>query len=315
MSNTNSSLSPRLWFYAGVMAACLTSAMRAEAQTPANDNRWRPWLGCWSATAPRFVDLDAQPQQVCVVPAAGTSAVDVVTVTGDKIVSRERIDPNGEHRPGERDGCAGWESAEWSSDMRRVYLQSEYQCPGGIKRGTTGLMATAANGDWLDIVGVGLRDKVGVRILRHRAAPPLSTLPPEIASAVARDSREPVALKVLLPIGDAEIIDASKHVSGAVIEAVEHGARLQRHVADAIVLAHERFDRIEAVEPHDGLELDLLTEVALHQIDVAKARDIPRFDAGDHLAANDPFISVGIVGRGPPAPHAADHHTRIGMST
>jgi hypothetical protein len=80
-------------------------------------------------------------------------------------------------------------------------------------------MASAANGDWLDIVGVGLRDKVGVRVLRHRPSPPLPTLPPEIASAVARDSREPVALRALLPIGDAEIIDASKHVSGAVIEA------------------------------------------------------------------------------------------------
>ena len=54
--------------------------------------------------------------------------------------------------------------------MRRVYLQSEYTCTGGVKRATTGLMASAANGDWLDIVGVGLRDKVGVRVLRHRAS-------------------------------------------------------------------------------------------------------------------------------------------------
>ena len=80
-------------------------------------------------------------------------------------------------------------------------------------------MASGANGDWLDIVGVGLRDKVGVRVLRHRPSPPLPTLPPEIASAVARDSREPAALRALLPVGDAEIIEASKHVSGAVIEA------------------------------------------------------------------------------------------------
>jgi hypothetical protein len=36
---------------------------------------------------------------------------------------------------------------------------------------------------------------------------------------VARDSREPAELQTLLPVGDAEIIDASKHVNGAVIEA------------------------------------------------------------------------------------------------
>ena len=206
------------WFVSFAVAAGLVSLVpAASAQTPGN-NSWRPWLGCWSANAPRFVDLDAQPQQVCVVP-AGTSAVDVVTVTGSKIVSRERIAPDGEHRSGERDGCTGWDSARWSADMRRVYLQSEYTCTGGVKRTTTGLMATGANGDWLDIVGVGLRDKVGVRVLRHRPSPPLPMLPPEIASVVASDSREPAALRALLPIGDAEIIDASKHVNGAVIEA------------------------------------------------------------------------------------------------
>ena len=218
MSNTNAS--PRTWFAAVLTAACLMGASPViAAQTPATGDRWQPWLGCWSATPPRFVDLEAEPQQVFVVPVPGTAAVDVVTVTGSKIVSRERIDPNGEHRPGEREGCTGWDSAQWSADMRRVYLQSEYTCTGGVKRATTGLMASGANGDWLDSVGVGLGDKVGVRILRHRPSPPLPMLPPEIASAVARDSREPVALRALLPVGDAEIIEASKHVSGAVIEA------------------------------------------------------------------------------------------------
>jgi hypothetical protein len=202
--------------------ALVAAAGQAPVAAPPPDNtdtRWQPWLGCWSATPPRFVDLDAQPQQVCVVPAAGTSAVDVVTVTGSTIVSRERIDANGEHRPSERDGCAGWESAQWSADMRRVYLQSEATCTGGLKRNTTGLMVKAPNGDWIDIVGVSLRDRVGVRVLRHRAAPPLPMLPAEIASAVAASSHESAALRTLLPVGDAEIIDASRHVNGAVIEA------------------------------------------------------------------------------------------------
>ena len=197
MSNTNFSL--HAWFAAGLVCACLASAApvaaapSAVAQPPRGDNAnpWQPWLGCWSATPPRFVDPRGGAAAGMRGSGAGTAAVDVVTVTGSKIVSRERIDPNGEHRPGEREGCTGWDSARWSADMRRVYLQSEYTCPGGVKRATTGLMASAANGDWLDIVGVGLRDKVGVRVLRHRPSPPLSTLPPEIASAVARDSREP----------------------------------------------------------------------------------------------------------------------------
>ena len=49
-------------------------------------------------------------------------------------------------------------------------------------------------------------------------------------------------------------------------------------MADRIILAHERLDGVEVVEPHQGLEFDLAAEVALHQVDVPKARDLPRFD-------------------------------------
>jgi uncharacterized membrane protein YgcG len=200
------------------VALSLACPRFAAAQTTGTASHWHPWFGCWSATPPRFVDLNAEPQQVCVVP-AGASAVDLITITGARIVSRERIDPGVDRRPGEHDECTGWDNARWSADFRRVYLQSEYICKNGVKRTTTGLMATATNGDWLDIVGLSSDDKVGVRVLRHRPSPPLATLPADIAATVARDSRQPAELQTLLPIGDAEIIDASKYVNGAVIEA------------------------------------------------------------------------------------------------
>jgi hypothetical protein len=207
--------------FAVAVGACMTLAAPAwaAAQRPQIDARWQPWLGCWTAAPSDLISLTSESQQVCVVPAGGTSAVDVVTVSGARIISREHIDANGEHRKSERDGCVGWESAEWSSDMRRVYLQSEYECTGGLKRGTTGLMVTAANGDWLDVVGVAMRDNIGVRVLRHRASTPMATLPAEIASAVGGAPRATTALRTLLPVGDAEIIDASRHVNAAVIEA------------------------------------------------------------------------------------------------
>ena len=202
-------------------AACLSliSPAPALAQNGGSDTRWQPWIGCWSAAPVDATSQAAEPRQVCVVPAAGASAVDVVTVSGATVISREHIDASGERRRSERDGCAGWESAEWSSDMRRVYLRSEYECTGGLKRGTTGLMATAANGDWLDVVGVAMRDNIGVRVLRHRARLPLATLPADIASAVEGGSRADATLRTLLPIGDDEIIDASHHVSAPVVEA------------------------------------------------------------------------------------------------
>jgi hypothetical protein len=217
--------------FAFVVAAAAVMALAAPAvaqtqqprQPPQGDARWKPWLGCWTASSPRAgVGPESETQQVCVVPAGGASAVDIVTVNftgGSRIVSREHIDASGEHRRSEREGCVGWESAEWSSDMRRVYLQSEYECAGGLKRTTTGLMAMAANHDWLDIVGVAVRANIGVRVLRHRARAPLATLPAEIASAVEGGSRADAVLGMLLPVGDAEIVDASHHVNAAVVEA------------------------------------------------------------------------------------------------
>jgi len=220
LTTCNSSTFPGRVSAVVAIVVCLApiATVRA-AQTPQVDARWQPWLGCWTASSPRAVISDlVETQQVCVVPTPGASAVDVVTVSGSRIVSREHIDASGEHRKSERDGCVGWERAEWSSDMRRVYLTSEFECTGGLERGTTGLMATAANGDWLDVVGVAVRDNIGVRVLRHHASVPLSTLPAEIASAVDGASRA-AAARTLLPVGDPEIIDASHHVSAAVVEA------------------------------------------------------------------------------------------------
>jgi hypothetical protein len=207
------------------IAGCvlLAAAPRATAQTPQRDARWQPWMGCWTpSAAPAGAVLEQAAQQVCVVPAAGTSAVDIVTVSGNRILSREHVEASGEHRRSERDGCVGWESAEWSSDARRVYLQSEYDCTGGVKRSTTGLIASSANGDWLDLVGVAMRNNIGVRVLRHHASEPMATLPSEIASAVGPRSRTGEAVRIasaVWPIGDAEIVDASRHVDAAVVEA------------------------------------------------------------------------------------------------
>src|SRR5205085_6574423 len=104
-------------------------------------------------------------------------------------------------------------------------------------------------------------------------------------------------------------------MGGTVVEAVEHRARFQRNMADRIILAHEGLYRFQIVEPHERLKLDLAADIAPHQVDVAEARDLPRLDVGNHFAADDPFISVGILGRGPAAPETANHQTRIGIST
>lgn len=209
-----------------VMAALLTLVATVPVATvlseaAGRDARWDAWLGCWTSVGQAGNALDASARYVCIVPAEGVSAVDIATVSDGQVVSRERIDASGVRRTDAREGCKGWESARWSSDGHRVYLQSQYECTGGVRRSTTTLIATSAVGDWVDIVGVAMRDGVGVRVLRHRPIQPPSTVPAEITAALPSRTARVDAFRTAAssPIGDSEIIDASRHVSAPVVEA------------------------------------------------------------------------------------------------
>jgi hypothetical protein len=66
-------------------AATLIFAAGARAQTTPADLRWQAWVGCWTpADGP-------SGSKVCIIPTQGTSAVDVATVAGGKIISREHM--------------------------------------------------------------------------------------------------------------------------------------------------------------------------------------------------------------------------------
>jgi hypothetical protein len=221
-------------------AVLVALTVPATAQTP--DARWQPWIGCWTPSTTQFVPGPERVSgQVCVVPATGTSAADIVTVAADGSLSREHIEASGERRSIARDGCAGWERAQWSSDTRRVYLESEYQCPGGVTRSTTGLMAMSASGDWLNLVGVSLRENTAVRVLRHRSSAPRATLPADVRSALTVSSAlvEAARAEASAAIDPAAVADASRHVGAAVTESwlAEHGRVFRAEAGRLVELA------------------------------------------------------------------------------
>jgi hypothetical protein len=211
------------WFLQAAFACAVlilaAAATPARAQTPTADPKWQPWLGCWSSSQN---GLTGAASRVCVVPAAGPSAIDIVSLANGKVVSREHLEANGERRTSERDGCKGWETARWSSDSRRVYLKSEFECAAGTKRTSDGLIAMSPQGDWLDIVSVTMSGNTGVRVLRHRPTVEPTDLPADIAASLhsvpaarIRDAR----VAAIAPIGFADIIDASHQVSAQVVNA------------------------------------------------------------------------------------------------
>ena len=129
-----------------LVAAALLSAGAAPApgQSAATDSRWLPYLGCWEP-------IEGSKSSLCVVPAAGTSTVDFVTVFKRQVTVRERIAATGAQIETTSGDCTGWRSAEWSAHGQRLFLRSEDGCPGAPARSGTGVIAMSNNGEWLYI--------------------------------------------------------------------------------------------------------------------------------------------------------------------
>ncbi|HEX6536158.1 MAG TPA: hypothetical protein VF041_16300 [Gemmatimonadaceae bacterium] len=200
--------------FVGVGAARAQQAPRASV-----DARWQAWLGCWepvgrSAPVP---DGTARARLVCVVPASGTSAVEIASVDSGRVVTRERIVASGAREPVSEGGCTGWRSARWSPDGQRLYLKGESECTGGVRRATDGVFAIAPGGEWLDIRGITAGTNTGVSVLRYREAP----IPAELADRVAEPSlaARTARTSASAPPTTADVVDASKALDARTVEA------------------------------------------------------------------------------------------------
>jgi hypothetical protein len=211
---------------AGALLVALVLAIAAplRAQSTETDPRWQAWLGCWepmSGPARAPGDSAAVPL-VCVVPAAGSVGVDVVTVAAGQVVSRELVEATGEHRSVTRDGCAGWENAEFSARGDRVFLTAEYTCPGDLKRATSELMAITPQGEWLDVRGASVRGlPSGVRVLRYNPAPQTAAVPSDLEWATTGGGMAVSTAREAAgqPIAASDVVEATRHVDPSVVEA------------------------------------------------------------------------------------------------
>lgn len=215
---------------AGLVTLALPITMFAQGAP--TDPRWQGWIGCWRpAPTPSTPDdqvaslglptVDANVPLLCVVPAEGVSAVEMVTVADGKVVTRETIDASGTELSRERGGCAGVESARWSADARRVYLTSKFTCPGDLERTSKGLLAISSEGELLDVQGVSSGSGKSVRVARYRDAGVPASLPAEIARAIDGRAMAIGASRTAAaaPITEIEIVDASRNLDAPVVQA------------------------------------------------------------------------------------------------
>ncbi len=163
--------SPRILSTAVFTAALLSlSAGIVDAQQ--QTSRWQAWLGCWvPQAAPAASDsAPAVNSLVCVIPGANSSSVQVVNISDNRIVSRVSINTTGEKIQRTVDDCTGWESAEWSTDMRRVMMRSEFTCANGVVRKESGVVAMSLTGEWLQIQNVTVDSNDAVYVGHLRSA-------------------------------------------------------------------------------------------------------------------------------------------------
>ena len=219
---------------AGAMAAL--GALSVGAQGVTVDQRWQPWIGCWQP--PSGETTASESPRVCVIPASGSAGVTMVSFMNGKETSRQQLDASGQQRAVERDGCTGWESSQFSADDRRVYLRSELTCSGSLKRVSSAVLAMSPEGDWIGAESVSAGGGTGLRVTRYRDAGVPADVTPEIASAIGgrRVALETARIAAGAPIGQAAVIEATRHLNAAVVQALL-AERGQRFDLDASQLA------------------------------------------------------------------------------
>lgn len=182
------------------------------------DSRWDPWLGCWGVDTNGSGHQQFNPGVTCIVPVAGSHAVEALTYARGKVVARDRLDNGGEPHPVSGQGCRGFETIDWSASGRRALLRSEFMC-GGTKGSSSTIYAILPGGDWLRVENVRSGGGTAVSVERRRPV----ALIGEVSSDAARtieDRRLAITTAraaAAAPISPDEIVEAIHVVDPGVV--------------------------------------------------------------------------------------------------
>jgi hypothetical protein len=229
MSNRNSGAPPRP-LLRDVLALALVVAVGGQlsAQTgqysePAAsslDPRWAPWLGCWQADVVAMRSDPSGLSVTCVVPLAGTTGVQQVTVTRGAIVSRRQYIADGRANSFDENGCHGTRTVRWALKSRRVYMRSSYSCNAGLAGTSTAVLSLTASGDWLNVENMRAgQGSIGYVDHWHDAGVPAG-LPSEVAGALQANRLAIATARATaaLALGVDDVIDALQFVEPTTVQ-------------------------------------------------------------------------------------------------
>ena len=217
----------------GLAVAALLAGEVLQAQATLPDARWQALVGCWTpSTAPTeaaemSANTSAQLPLLCIVPTTGSS-VRLATVDDGNVMLADTVDASGVRRSVTREGCAGWESAEFAANGRRVHYSSEFDCA-GVRRASTGVISVTTGGELLDVQSITSGTGKSVRVARYVDAGVPASLPPDIAAVLAGRTLIASAARTAAgaPLSEADIIEAARALDPVVMQAwlIERGDR------------------------------------------------------------------------------------------
>jgi hypothetical protein len=198
----------------------------------------------------------------------------LVTWSEGELSSREAIYTDGLEHEASREGCEGWEQAEFSDDGHRVYFRSSYVCEGGVERGATGLLAMSNPMEWLDIKVVEVAGQKVPWVLRYRLARASKVEEAGVVDVVAPRAMAVKAARIAAsePLDEMDIVEAVEKVESEAVGALiaERG--------DRIALNADRLLRLaEAGVPEDVIDVAVAVSYPdKFQINAGEAEEIPR---------------------------------------
>jgi len=192
------------------------TSLRAQGTLTKVDPRWHAFLGCWETSG-----SGSRGPMVCLLPTDATQRIEMLTVSNDSILSRTFVTSTGQRTPVTRDGCTGWERAEWSEDERRLFTRAEFRCGSGAMQVASGIYSMSDENSFSRIEGAKTTSGERTRVVNFGWTYPVR-VPPAIAARLPNLDKMPISaarMEAAATLTMADVIEASKAVEPGVVEA------------------------------------------------------------------------------------------------
>ena len=194
-----------------VITALFAAALAPAIEAAQPDDAWLAWVGCWRAEG------DSSERSLCIVPDG--NGVRMITLNAGRIESESRVVANGQPRAITQEGCTGTETAVWSADRKRVFLNADMSCGNNVARKVSGVFAMLPGSQWASIQSIQTAEQKRLHTVRYVETTP-ANLPDDIARTYRdnRLARETVRLGATAALDLDDVKEAVKRVDVTVVE-------------------------------------------------------------------------------------------------